>query len=115
MALGNMDEQFNYDDETACANAFANRLSEGRSEKKEINTRVATLYPNPTTDWAYITGIKKDDAVVYLYDSFGKEIKSFPLLDSKVYVGDLPEGMYRIHIISAGSLIFSKNLIHLNP
>jgi hypothetical protein len=115
-ALGYLIEQSEYDDETACNTVFGNKLSEGRSEKKEIaSLLLATLYPNPTADWAYITGIKKDDAVVYLYDSFGKEIKSFPLLDSKVYVGDLPEGMYRIHIISAGSLIFSKNLIHLNP
>jgi PKD domain len=72
------------------------------------------MFPNPTSDWAYLSGFTNDNAVVLIYDSFGKEIKSFPLIDNMVYVGDLPEGMYRINVLSAGSLIFSKNLLHIN-
>jgi hypothetical protein len=73
------------------------------------------MFPNPATDWVYFNGIKGENATILVIDQLGRVLKNQKMMDNKIFVGNLPEGIYRIHAIRSGSLIFSKNLIHIKP
>jgi len=60
------------------------------------------VYPNPTTNLfqiAELANIPEADEVA-VYNVLGKQVKSFSTAQSEFSVGDLPDGMYLVSIIS---------------
>ena len=67
-----------------------------------------SAYPNPCQDFIVITG--KDNLAAKIYDTGGKMIRNVVNIQSPVFIGDLPAGIYCIKIISNLEVV-SKTII----
>ncbi|MCK5789097.1 MAG: lamin tail domain-containing protein, partial [Chlamydiia bacterium] len=72
-----------------------------------LNGRLS-FYPNPTEDYLYIKGLKKD-ALVRIIDTNGKILVEKTTKD-KVYLGHIDTGVYILNII-LGENIFSYKIV----
>lgn len=67
----------------------------------EIQSYELRVFPNPTTDsFAVVDNIIVDEII--LYNIIGRKVKTFAHESKKRYsLGDLPDGMYFVSLISA--------------
>jgi hypothetical protein len=80
--------------------------------KSSVSFRVS---PNPVSDWLNIIYNTPDDALLELYDSYGKRMKAitlFPYFKNRlVNVSDLPSGIYLATVTRKGKNIWSEKVI----
>ena len=70
------------------------------------------VYPNPSTDFVFVSGLDAGSYQVDIYQTDGRLVKSFSVEgpDSKLYVGDLDKGQYLL-IISSGAQRYHAKII----
>ena len=76
----------------------------------ENNTSNVNIYPNPTKDFVYITGV--EDAEVEIVSLDGKVIKSIYINDNaKINLKGLEKGVYLLHIVSETTSVHKRIVI----
>ncbi len=83
-------------------------IKNGNLSSNEIQNRLISIYPNPTSDYLYVkSSIEIKD--IKILDVNGREISNLDFIDNKMYLGDLLPGIYfaKINDIN-GNLITEK-------
>jgi len=79
---------------------FAQQADKTESFAADIEAYELRVYPNPTTDsFQVVDNILVDEIVVY--NIIGRKVRTFTHESNKKYsLGDMPDGMYFISLIS---------------
>jgi len=85
--------------DTAFIEPCLNIQSDGNVNQNELNKDIK-IFPNPASDWLKIETEKYIITSVRIIDILGKDvIKINDFENEKIYIGNLPNGVYRILII----------------
>lgn len=57
------------------------------------------VYPNPTTEFISVNDQGENTGFVSVFSLMGRNLREFEFVkDDRYYIGDLPKGIYLIHI-----------------
>jgi hypothetical protein len=56
------------------------------------------IFPNPVTDELYIKNLQPTDKQFVIYSLEGKIVMKTIISNEKIFVGDLPKGIYTIKV-----------------
>tara|TARA_B110000046_G_scaffold63181_2_gene70626 strand:+ start:1325 stop:2497 length:1173 start_codon:yes stop_codon:yes gene_type:complete len=79
----------------------------GVTENNDIDLK---LYPNPATDYFYISG-ETNNAELSIFNSFGQKVKSEQWSYNKVNIELLPAGLYFVRIVKNNTIMDIVKLI----
>ena len=83
-------------------------------EDKYLSEKISNFYPNPSKDYTHIIYTAKEKCTIAIVDILGNQIKTITLNqvgNQKIFIGDLPNGMYFGRITTDGNLLAIKKLI----
>lgn len=76
------------------------------SSNENYTAESINIYPNPASDFIYFENLPQED--VYIYDIFGRLLKTVSSGQSKVFVGDMSAGIYTL-VTGKGTVRVLKN------
>ncbi|MBD77359.1 MAG: hypothetical protein CL840_00295 [Crocinitomicaceae bacterium] len=80
---------------------------------EEMQGRALQVFPNPTTDKLYVTGLKGLNVQsIRLLNLSGIEVKSFTPLNHELDVGDVPNGIYLLEVVVDGQRLTRRVIKH---
>ena len=83
-------------------------------EDKYTSAAVFNFFPNPSNDYTNIICNESQECVIELVDILGNQLKTISVSEvgkQKIFIGDLPNGMYFGRITTDGNLIAIKKII----
>ena len=83
-------------------------------EDKYLSEKISNFYPNPSKDYTNIFYTAKEKCTIAIVDILGNQLKTITLNqvgNQKIFIGDLPNGMYFGRITTDGNLLAIKKLI----
>lgn len=83
-------------------------------EDKYLSEKISSFYPNPSKDYTNIIYTSKGKCTIAIVDILGNQLKTITLNQAgnqKIFIGDLPNGMYFGRITTDGNLLAIKKLI----
>ena len=83
-------------------------------EDNSLSEKISNFYPNPSKDYTNIIYTAKEKCTIAIVDILGNQIKTITLNqvgNQKIFIGDLPNGMYFGRITTDGNLLAIKKLI----
>jgi len=83
-------------------------------EDKYLSEKISNFYPNPSKDYVSIIYTAKEEYTIAIVDVLGNKLKTITLNqveNQKIFIGDLPNGMYFGRITTDGNLLAIKKLI----
>ena len=83
-------------------------------ENKYLSEKISNFYPNPSKDYTNIVYPAKEQCTIAIVDILGNQLKTITLNqvgNQKIFIGDLPNGMYFGRITTDGNVLAIKKLI----
>ena len=83
-------------------------------EDKYLSEKISNFYPNPSKDYTNIIYTAKEKCTIAIVDILGNQLKTITLNqvgNQKIFIGDLPNGMYFGRVTTGGNLLAIKKLI----
>ena len=83
-------------------------------EDKSLSEKISNFYPNPSKDYTNIIYTAKEKCTIAIVDILGNQLKTITLNqvgNQKIFIGDLPNGMYFGRVTTGGNLLAIKKLI----
>ena len=83
-------------------------------EDKYLSEKISNFYPNPSNDYTNIIYTAKEKCTIAIVDILGNQLKTITLNqvgNQKIFIGDLPNGMYFGRVTTDGNLLAIKKLI----
>ena len=83
-------------------------------EDKYLSEKISNFYPNPSKDYTNVIYTAKEKCTIAIVDILGNQLKTITLNqvgNQKIFIGDLPNGMYFGRITTDGNLLAIKKLI----